>query len=429
MKNLESATQIDLNNHGTFTPAENPATEKELTKVLNFDKSIFDKLPNILQTGCNTLVDKTDKDVFLLSALTCISSILTQYTTVYDGQIYYPHLNCYVIGISGSGKGAMGYAEKLMLQIEEAITKETNEKGVELCLFIPINITSTYFLQKLQENEGRGLLYDNEGTSLVNAFKSEHGDYSDIFRKSFAHETLRVARKTEKLNISVRKPKLALCLSSTLGQMTALIPDVEDGTFSRFAFYETPTDNQNLAFHDVFATEKQNYNETFERLANQTFYFYQTINTGHYEFALTASQKTTLFHYFLHNKPRLLELLGNDINGTVNRLSIIWVRIAMILTALRAYDNKENGGLKNKLLECSEIDFDIAFKIFEVLKTNAVSLYMRLPKSKQIVNTDNCLKANIKNLWASGKFKKQAYLANSLHINQAYVSMVLSGKR
>jgi hypothetical protein len=419
---LDEVSSVESSHQTTDSRSNDEMAEQKPT----FDSGIFSHLPFILKRSCNILQEKTAKDVFLLSALSCISSVLTQYTTIYDGRVYYSNLNAYIVGLSGSGKGAMDYAQDLMKKIDEERRKEQAAKDKVKRLFIPIDITATLFKQMLQDNEGIGLLYENEGTTLANAFKSDYGDYSDVFRKSFAHETIRCARKGESIDITIPKPKLSVCISSTFGQLTLAVPDAEDGTFSRFAFYETPNELESLDFYNVFAPNKKDYHKTFEIFATELYYFYEKMQKGHYEFSLSNLQQTKLVDYFISEKRQILQILGTDINGTINRLAIILVRIAMILTILRRYEDKK---LDTQQLICSDLDFDIAFKIFEVLKQHAITIFLRLPKNKKLGNADSAYKTQIKSLYASGRFKTQTELAKFLHVGQAYVSQVLSGKK
>ena len=54
-------------------------------------------------------------------------------------------------------------------------------------LIIPANNSSTGLFLNLNDNQGVGLLFETEGDTLAQTFKSEHGNYSDGFRKAFHH--------------------------------------------------------------------------------------------------------------------------------------------------------------------------------------------------------------------------------------------------
>ena len=60
-------------------------------------------------------------------------------------------------------------------------------KPPERMLFIPANNSTTGVYQLISDNEGRGLMFETEGDTLTQAFKSDYGNYSDGFRKAFHH--------------------------------------------------------------------------------------------------------------------------------------------------------------------------------------------------------------------------------------------------
>ena len=63
--------------------------------------------------------------------------------------------------------------------------------------FIPANSTATAVFQILNDNDGNGLMFETEGDTLAQTFKSEHGNYSDGFRKAFHHEKISYLRRKD----------------------------------------------------------------------------------------------------------------------------------------------------------------------------------------------------------------------------------------
>jgi hypothetical protein len=90
--------------------------------------------------------------------------------------------------------------------------------------------------QILNDNAGVGLMFETEGDTLAQTFKSEHGNYSDGFRKAFHHEKISYLRRKDREYITLEIPKLSALLSGTR-QVQSLIPDAENGLFGRFMFY------------------------------------------------------------------------------------------------------------------------------------------------------------------------------------------------
>ena len=93
-------------------------------------------------------------------------------------------------------------------------------------------------------------MMETEGDTLTNTLASDHGNYSDGLRKSFHNEPVSFLRRTNYEYVEVVNPKLSVLLSGTPGQVKKLIPDAENGLFSRFMYYHLPMKHQ---WNDVFA--------------------------------------------------------------------------------------------------------------------------------------------------------------------------------
>jgi hypothetical protein len=89
----------------------------------------------------------------------------------------------------------------------------------------------------VNDNKGVGLLFETEGDTLAQTFQSEHGSYSDGFRKAFHHETISHNLRKDREYVELEKPCMSALLSGTPKQASALIPNAGSGLFSRFIFY------------------------------------------------------------------------------------------------------------------------------------------------------------------------------------------------
>ncbi|MDR2823921.1 MAG: DUF3987 domain-containing protein, partial [Prevotellaceae bacterium] len=139
-------------------------------------------------------------------------------------------------------------------------------------LIIPANNSATGLFQILNDNKGVGLLFEIEGDTLAQTFKSEHGNYSDGFRKAFHHETISYNRRKDREYVELEMPRLSALLSGTPKQVSALIPNAENGLFSRFIFYYM---NILPVWKDVFTgDDSQTLDDYFRNLGNQFFDFY-----------------------------------------------------------------------------------------------------------------------------------------------------------
>ena len=55
-------------------------------------------------------------------------------------------------------------------------------------------------------------MFETEADTLTNMLtKSDYGDYTDLLRKCFHHETLAMVRVADKINIEIEQPRLSVC--------------------------------------------------------------------------------------------------------------------------------------------------------------------------------------------------------------------------
>lgn len=360
--------------------------------------AIFDNLPDLFKNACAILTEQTEKEVFLIGAIGVVSGLLPNVMGFYDGQHTGCNLYCYVLGQYGTGKGGL----KLAYQIGKAVharhkeisaglqtkykqdcieAKENKEPepenpGIKL-LYIPANNSKSGFVELLHENEGRGILFETEGDTLADALKTDYGGFSDVLRKAFHHERISFYRRTGREHREIEMPRLSVVLSSTIDQYQKLIPNIQNGLFSRFLHY-------NLApchdFKDVFDRRKCTYPEYFEKLG-QTFldiYTYLDTLQTPIEFELREHQKGQFLAVFDEWKKEVGEYVSTDLEGTVNRLGLICFRLAMQFAALR---NFGEGDYSPNMI-CADTDFKTALQMVEVLKRHALDVYYDLPRLK-----------------------------------------------
>ena len=379
--------------------------EKDLKgnmEIISLPNEIFNDLPKLLKDGCAILTDQTDKEVFFYGALGCLSAVLPNVEGTYDGKTYSPHLYTYIIGTAGIGKGALSYAKTLVNGIEIKIITESTEamqsnpEAKRKELFLPANSSSTGAIELLAKNDENGLIFETEGDTLANVFKSDFGNYSDSFRKAFGHETISYYRRGDKEKVYIDRPKLATVLSSTFGQLLHLVPTAENGLFSRFLYYELQPVRE---FKDVFQKEKKKYNDVFLNLGLDVETLYEKLKRFEsVNFNFTKRQEDFFMVIFSKWKAELYEYVADDLDGTIHRLGLICFRLSMIFTTLRAFEN--NTLTYN--IECDDLDFMNALKIVETSKNNAFTIFKRLPKP-QLIHTD---KAN--NLLVKAEYIEQS---------------------
>ena len=378
-----------------------PSTNGEGSGVRCLPSDIFDQLPDLLRRITVKGTSPEDKDILLLGSLVSMSSCLPNIYGVYAEREVFANLFLFVTAQASAGKGRLTLCRKLVEPIHKAL-REQNRAEFEIyqrelteyaaakgdkvnmekpqeptlkMLVIPANNSATGLFQILNDNKGKGLIFETEGDTLAQTFKSEHGNYSDGFRKAFHHETITYNRRKDREFVEIDMPRLSALLSGTPKQVSALIPNAENGLFSRFIFYFM---NIRYEWKDVFAGESgQTLDHYFDHLGDQFHELYKCLQSQvkPMRFCLTVSQQKQFNSYFEQTQIQYIELCGEDYIGTVRRLGLITFRIAMILTALRIMDN---GELRSPLV-CSDTDFNIAMEMVKVLVQHAAHVFQQLP--------------------------------------------------
>lgn len=396
-------------------------------------ESIYPLLPDFLQQITHYANSREDADLLLLGSLVVISACIPNVYGIYGGVTVFPNLFLFVSAQASAGKGRLSLCRRLVepihrqlrelnkLELDEYKRQQAeyvankknfraNGRRAELVqampsaaenhasnpdveqpqepplrvLFVPANSSATAVFQILNDNQGVGLMFETEGDTLAQTFKSEHGNYSDGFRKAFHHEKISYLRRKDREYVTLESPKLSVLLSGTPRQVQSLIPDAENGLFSRFMFYCM---NIRLQWIDVFAcNENESLDQRFNRFGEQFFEFYRTLKQyENIRFSLSNSQQTAFNQYFEQAQQQYWELLGSDYIGTIRRLGLITFRIAMVLSILRIMDN---GNIYTTIV-CSDNDFHIAMEILKVLLQHSAFVFRQLPQATTAVQNTN----------------------------------------
>ncbi|HAH22801.1 MAG TPA: DNA primase [Prolixibacteraceae bacterium] len=393
-------------------------------------ESVYETLPDFLQKVVAVADTKEERDILLLGSLVTLSACLPKVYGLYDGKRVYPNLYLFITAQASAGKGRLVHCKQLVrpvhaelrqqanlmkLQYDEDmrefnsfkgkdIKKEKPMKPPEKMLFIPANNSTTGVFQLLADNEGKGLIFETEGDTLAQAFKSDYGNYSDGFRKAFHHETISYYRRTDREYVEIENPCLSTVLSGTPRQVSTLIPNAENGLFSRFIFYHM---NIKPVWKNVFASNhNEGLDEYFNRLGKEFLPLYNALSDHPaIQFCLTAEQQDQFHAFFTQVQVKYLTLQGMDYMATIRRLGLIAFRLAMVLSTLRML---ETGDFSDKH-DCTEEDFQATLAIVNVLVKHASYVYSELPEDSTPPKQKNRKEQFLDQL--PEKFNRPGYLA------------------
>ncbi|WP_158250533.1 DUF3987 domain-containing protein [Aquimarina sp. I32.4] len=382
--------------------------------------SVYKLLPKFFKEITIRATSDQEKDLLLLGSLTAISACLPNVCGMYDNSIVYPNLFLFVTAPASSGKGRINLCRRLVYPIHKYKRDITNSQKVqyevemseyldlkkrrkgevpskpeeprEQLLFIPANSSATGAFELLANNDGKGLIFETEGDTLAQAFKSEHGNYSDGLRKAFHHEQISYYRRTTSEYVDIQNPQLSAVLSGTADQVLSLMPNAENGLFSRFIFFEMQRQKE---WRNVFPNNnEQSLDSTFNDLGNKYLQYYQTLEGFGSEIRihLQPHQIEQFNAFFSKEYDKFQFLQKTGLEASLLRLGLICYRMILIFTTIRSLEN----GTLSSMLFCQDIDMENALVIVENLLVHTQKVYRYLPEKQTILSR--------------GKTKKESFL-------------------
>ena len=394
-------------------PVENTIIDKnpqaDLLNMPCIPEAIFSNLPELLIKGTLVFNTSRERDIFLTGAITILSGCVPNVEGIYDQRTVYSNLNCFIISPAASGKSALvlakalgqAYHNRLLKESREALKRynaelqlyksnlqkrkkgdaafeEEPQRPLFKILFIPGNSSSAAVIRHLMDGDEKGIFCETEADTMGNSLKQDWGGYSDLLRKAFQHESISYSRKTNQEFLEIHKPRLSVALSGTPSQVQGLIKSAEDGLFSRFIFYTFKVIPE---WRDVSPNQnKPNLTQHFEILSNMVLEMVDFLERYPTSFDLNIRQ------WEVHNQKctRWLKemhvFVSEEATSSVKRLGLIVFRIAMVLSALRKFEN----GDTSQHIVCEDVDFETAFSLADVFLQHAIYMFHKLPKTESI---------------------------------------------
>lgn len=378
--------------------------DEEEEESMTIVRELKTDLPPLLKTVVSYAHSDADADLLMLGTIAVVSACMPHVSGVYFTRKQYPNLFLFVSAPAASGKGRLGLCRRLVDPIHrekktlsdqewkvyktqmDAYRSSQMKDGIEppveppqRMLIIPGNASATSMFQILSENDERGLIFETEGDTLAQTFKTEHGNYSDGFRKAFEHEPISYVRRKNREHVEVREPRLSAVLSGTPRQVSALIPDSENGLFSRFLYYTMPIESE---WKDVFAdSDDNNMDVQFQILGSKLLKLYHFLEqTQDMKFKLTKEQG---IHFNVLFKGILEEYkltYDHAMDSYVKRLAAMTFRMAMVLTVMRMME----GPAYVPVLECCDDDYMTCVSVAQKILLHAEKVFVQLEPATAI---------------------------------------------
>ena len=333
------------------------------------------QLPTLLEQAVSVAPAGETRDMLLLSLLTNCAYALPAMRMLHGRphHTYSPELLTMIVAPAASGKGIMNYGRLLLQAIEGCNGKQ---------VYIPANSSASALLKMMDEYDGRGIVFATEMDTLTQTLRAAYGQFGDIVRCIFEHETVSQLRRQNNEFIEIRSPRIAMLLSGTPNQVSPLLRNRENGLMSRFACYVV---NNRMDFDDhVWDVEEEgnipHESMLYDRLATELGDRYLWLETAGHEcyFYLTNSQLKTIKRMFRSEYDTYSAEFGDLFDASLKRMPVIMKRIGMILAGLRLDMTKP---LPERVV-CSEEDFQTMLLIGHKLLMHAAMVFQMMPELK-----------------------------------------------
>ena len=392
----------DSGEEGEEAEIEKLEADKLRRNVPCLPDELFDRLPDFLKRGLTHVRNKRERDILLLSMITNISGCLPGVRMNYGGMVYSADLYLVALAGSGRGKGVMqlaailpaaiqGYYDELNRKdereyrqkllkwnLEERLAAQEKrvpdldqcpEMPVERILKVAPNISKSQLILALEAGGAVGLVMNASELDMISsAMHQEYGKHDDVMRAASQHEEVSSYFKTDHRLVIVSDPHLALGASGTPAQLHKFISSLENGMYSRVAFYvgQAPWEYKSANPGKVRLDMRAYFKGMGEELLRM-FIFLSGSST---EVIFTEEQwkeHTERFRTYLR------EVVAEDDDSPgaiVLRHGLMMSRIAMVLTALRKCEPQWN----TSEWKCSDEDFRTAMQIVDVLLEHSLLL-------------------------------------------------------
>ena len=333
------------------------------------------QLPILLAEALSVSPEGETRDMLLLSLLTNCAYALPAMRMLHGRpyHTYSPELLTMIVAPAASGKGIMNYGRLLLQAIEGCNGKQ---------VYIPANSSASALLKMMDEYDGRGIVFATEMDTLTQTLRAAYGQFGDIVRCIFEHETVSQLRRQNNEFIEIRSPRIAMLLSGTPNQVSPLLRNRENGLMSRFACYVV---NNRMDFDDhVWDVEEEgnipHESMLYDRLATELGDRYLWMETAGHEcyFYLTNTQLKTIKRMFRSEYDTYSAEFGDLFDASLKRMPVIMKRIGMILAGLRLDMTKP---LPERVV-CSEEDFQTMLLIGHKLLMHAAMVFQMMPDLK-----------------------------------------------
>ncbi len=372
--------------------------------------------PEPLRTIISYGTTRAQRDILLLGGMTVLGATLgRKVRCFYDGRYLSPNFQTFIVAPPASGKGVLSFLRHLVAPLHEEMRrtyeakmkeyqkerdeysnagkerkeKQAPEKPQNKMFLLAGNNTGTGLLQNIMDAGGEGLIFEVEADTLSTAIGSEYGRFSDTLRKAFDHERIAYNRRTDQEYRELDSTYISVLLSGTPAQVRPLIPNAENGLFSRQTFYYMPAVRQ---WRNMFESQKEDLARVFRQLGEE----WKTVLDGlkpvsFLTLRLSAEQMDAFNARFATLFERASLANDSEMNSCVARLAVGCCRMLSVVAVLRGdmtpdadtpADNIKDGIVTKWDVKVAEEDFEAVMALVEPLYHHDNHILSFLPSTE-----------------------------------------------
>lgn len=399
----------------TNTPISHSGEETEvlgfsfnLTFSQNLDKG---KLPVTIQRTLGWQNTAVEQDKAILSALDLLAMAEPNVYGIYGGKRVYTPFYLFILGPAGiSHKGSIDDMKELLMPIERYLSAQYHaqlaeykeqhaqwearksqrgrgaesagpepEEPVYSSLFVSADSSAAAFKSDLYSFGGRAMVFSTEADTLTQALSQEWGQFTDVLRMAFHHESITSTRTKDKQHIVIEEPQLGMLVTCTPQQITSLLSPKqnENGSSSRDLFYCT---RGNLGWINPFES-KEPIADRYREIGQSVKQMYDLLvkrQKNRIQILLTEEQQQTFNTHFQPLLPEQVGLYGIEFAAFIVRIALVAFRMMMILTTLRNFEHGQLADTQQQAFVCSDDDFETAMTIIDCLVAHTAYVYNTL---------------------------------------------------
>lgn len=405
-------------NNCSVAPTPIAADSGEESEVLRFSFSqTFSqnidpgKLPVTIQNTLDGKETAEEQDKTLLANLDLLAMAQPNVYGIYGGKRVYTPFYLFILGLAGvSNKSTIEDQKHLLMPIEHALLtqyyaqladykeqhaeweakKSQRGKGTESAgpepeepqyrsLFVSADSSAAAFKQDLCNYGGRGMVFSTEADTLTQALSQEWGQFTDILRMAFHHETITSTRTKDKQHIVIDEPQLGMLVTCTPKQITYLLSPKqnENGSSSRDLFYCA---KENLEWRNPFQC-KEPVADRYHEIGQSIKQMYDQLvgrKNNRIQILLTEEQQQAFNNHFKPLLPEQVGLYGLDFAAFVVRIALVAFRMMMVLTTLRNFEQGHLADPQQQAFVCTDDDYQTAMTIIDCLVAHTAYVYTTL---------------------------------------------------